>query len=234
MNGFDDGVVLFLNQFARASWSFDHLIDFISKSNLFKGGAMTAMLWWLWFHRAEEDETRRAHIVATLIASVAAIAVARGLALKLPFRSRPVHDADLAFVLPYGANRGMMESWSAFPSDHAVLFFALAAGTWFVSRTAGILAAAYVTFLIMLPRLYLGLHYPSDILVGALIGIAIAGLANSTAVRRRIADPALRWLRASPSSFYACFFVLSFQIAVLFDDGRDLASLLKFLLETLL
>jgi undecaprenyl-diphosphatase len=232
MTGFDEAVLLFLNRFAQRSWSFDLLMDFASRSNLLKGGVMAAGLWGLWFWGDEHGETRR-HVIATVVASIAAIAVARTLALRLPFRLRPIHNDELGFVLPYGTPEWRLDSWSAFPSDHAVLFFALATGIWCISRTAGILAMTWVTLAIAFPRLYLGLHYPTDILVGAAVGVAIAAVANLPAPRRLLGDPALRWLRASPTTFYACFFLLSFQIAVLFNDGREFASLMYGLIAPL-
>jgi undecaprenyl-diphosphatase len=231
---FDVSVILFLNQFARVSWALDHLIVLVSGSNLLKGGMLTALLWWLWFRPGEHADSSRSHIVATVAASLVAIAVARALALLLPFRLRPVHDPNLDLVLPYGAVKGMLESWSAFPSDHAVLFFALATGVWFVSRPLGALAVAYAIIVIALPRLYLGFHYPSDVIVGGLIGMVIAIVANSDTPRRYIAGPMLQWLHASPGSFYALLFLLSFQISVLFEDGRNIGKALYNLLRATL
>lgn len=226
MPDFDGIFILFLNQLARASWSFDHLINFVSQSNLMKGGVIMALLWWVWFRCDSDRGVVRGHVIATLVGAIVAIGVGRALALNLPFRARPMHDPALGFVLPYGASSGMLESWSSLPSDHAVLFFAIAAGIWFASRTMGLLAMLYVAIMIALPRLYLGLHYPTDIVVGAFIGIAIAAVANWHLIRTLLTQPALRWHRTAPGSFYAFFFLLSFQVAVLFEDGRDLAQLL--------
>lgn len=225
MGGLDEAVLLFVNQLARVSWTFDTMTDFLSRSHLLKGGVVAAVLWWLWF-REQDTERTRSHLIATLLASLVAIAVARALALTLPFRVRPLHAADLAFVRPYGTPETRLETWSSMPSDHAVLFFTLATGVWFVSRVAGAAVTAWVVLIIALPRVYLGLHYPSDLLVGAAIGAVIAIAGNAGPLRTRIAGPALRWLHASPATFHACLFLLTFQITVLFGDGRDIATLL--------
>lgn len=73
---------------------------------------------------------------------------------------------------------------SAFPSGHAAFFFALGTGIFFVNRRAGwwFLAAA---FLIGLARVFVGVHWPTDILGGALIGIASAFLVREMLKEKR-------------------------------------------------
>lgn len=63
-------------------------------------------------------------------------------------------------------------SWS-FPSGHAAFFFALATTLYFYNKKWGVwffLAA----IIISVARVIAGVHYPSDILGGALVGIAVA------------------------------------------------------------
>ena len=78
--------------------------------------------------------------------------------------------------------------------------------------------------MIALPRIYLGLHYPTDILVGALIGIVSVCVVNGTKIRHAIGLPILKFSEKYPGLFYACFFLLCFQLASLFDDLRALGS----------
>jgi undecaprenyl-diphosphatase len=61
---------------------------------------------------------------------------ARMLASALPFRLRPIHDETLFFLRPHGMGKTRIEEWSSFPSVHAVLFFALSIGIFFVSKKA--------------------------------------------------------------------------------------------------
>ena len=93
----------------------------------------------------------------------------------------------------------------SFPSDHAAVAFAIAFGVLAFSRRAGILFLAAAT-LISLSRIALGLHYPSDVLAGALVGWAAALLtitsgrfwvARLVAIVSRVSDPVLEhvWAR---------------------------------------
>ena len=65
----------------------------------------------------------------------------------------------------------------SFPSGHTLCSFEGAFAVFIRNKKWGI-AAIVFAFLIALSRLYLYVHYPSDVLVGALMGIAIAYLAS--------------------------------------------------------
>jgi undecaprenyl-diphosphatase len=234
MNPFDEVIVSFLNSFARRSWAFDTFMSVVLENDLIKAGVITALLWWVWFQTGDREDEHREFVLSGIIACVLAIAAARILALTLPFRERPLHNLALHFHIPYGVNENALIRWSSFPSDHAVLFFALATSIFFVSRRLGILAFFHAFFVICLTRVYLGFHYPTDILAGALLGIGIASLSRITAVRKTIAQPGMRWLHGHPSSFYASFFLLTSQISVLFDPLRHLVRFAFLAVKTVL
>lgn len=226
MNTIDVEILLFFNGFARKIWSLDYLMVFLSENHLLKGGVLAIILWAFWFQRHSENPFLRQQVISTIVSSFFALFLARALALTLPFRLRPLHDPLLDFKLPYTMSPRMLESWSAFPSDHAVLFMAMAAGIFFISRRVGTAALVYVVFAICLPRIYLGLHYPTDILGGAGLGVVIARLFHIERIRNWLASPALRWLQKSPASFYAFAFFLTYQLADMFDDVRHLGNFL--------
>ncbi|MER5726737.1 phosphatase PAP2 family protein [Streptomyces sp. NPDC002138] len=72
--------------------------------------------------------------------------------------------------------------WS-FPSNHAALAAAAAVALCFVSRRLGALALAAAA-LMAVSRVWVGVHYPHDVLAGCLVGASVAAV-SSWAVRRR-------------------------------------------------
>ncbi len=178
MNILDSAVLHFVNQFSQQPWTCNKLVLFLANNHLLKGGVLVSIIWWMWFENKKYRSHNREHIVATLFSCVVAMTLARGLALTLPFRLRPLYEEGLSFRLPYGMKSTVLEGWSSFPSDHAVLFFSLCTGLCFISKKVGAFALLYTTMFIAFPRIYLGLHYPSDIFVGAIIGITISILGN--------------------------------------------------------
>jgi len=58
----------------------------------------------------------------------------------------------------------------AFPSGHASFFFAIASIVYFYNKKAGILFFISA-FLISLSRVFVGIHWPTDIIAGAAVGI---------------------------------------------------------------
>jgi undecaprenyl-diphosphatase len=57
----------------------------------------------------------------------------------------------------------------SFPSDHAVMAGAVAAGLWLVSKRLGLVATA-AALLMAFARVYVGAHYPHDVVAGLILG----------------------------------------------------------------
>jgi undecaprenyl-diphosphatase len=222
----DDGVVTYFNSFVNRSWIADDLIRALQENVLLKGGVVMTAYWWAWFRAPENDpkpgsRNPRDTLLYTLLMCVPAVLLARLMASFLPFRPRPLLNPELHLKVAFTLNTNWLESWSSFPSDHAVLFFTLATGFYLVSRRLGLLMYLYSAVFIALPRVYLGIHYPSDILAGALLGVAIASTVRIGVLRRVINRPAQRLLEYSPGLFYAGLFQLSYQTAVLYEPLRQ-------------
>lgn len=66
---------------------------------------------------------------------------------------------------------------AAFPSAHAAFYFAIATIIYLYNKKTGILFL-FSAFLIVIARVFTGVHWPSDIFVGSLLGIISALIVN--------------------------------------------------------
>jgi len=220
VNAFDAGVVAFLNHFARRSYALDGLARLV-EGYMFRVTGILAALWWAWFRQRGERSTTREVLASGMIACLFSLVLSRTLSFIMPFRERPLREPTLHFQLPYGENAHTLIGWSSFPSDHAAVYFTLAACLWFVSRPAGAVAVAWAVLVTTLPRIYLGLHYPTDIITGILLGAGVAWLARLERVRRALSSAPMRWEARHPGAFYAGMFLYTFQLATAFDPISD-------------
>lgn len=221
MNALDSTVTGFLNSFARRSGTFDSLVLLIVTSPFFKSAPLFAIYWYQWFRSDRKTGERREVILVAFLACLVALAVGRLLAIGLPARLRPIDNPALELIRPYGMDI-QLHGWSSFPSDHAMFFVSLAVGIFALSRRLGSLALAHVVLLILIPRIYLGLHFATDILAGALIGAVIAFAFLRLPAPRSLARRGRQWSDRHAASFYTVGFIVTWQMATLFDDLRRL------------
>jgi undecaprenyl-diphosphatase len=198
------------------------------QSNLLQGTTALAIFYFVWFQTGEAPESsetaqRRESLLFALLICVPAVLTARALAASVPYRVRPIFNPDIHLRMAFSFDPTMLLKWSSFPSDHAVLFFTLATGTYLVSRKAGLLLYAHAIIFVCLPRIYLGVHYPSDILIGAALGCGFGYLTGWAGLRTFVMRPAARLQEYSLGVFYACLFILAFETAYMFDDLRHTA-----------
>ena len=99
--------------------------------------------------------------------SLAANFLACNVILKpLVDRTRPYDVLDYTPLIPPVGD-------PSFPSGHTSASFAAATAIYFINKKWGI--AAYILAAVMgFSRLYLGVHFPTDVLAGALVGTAAA------------------------------------------------------------
>jgi undecaprenyl-diphosphatase len=223
MPSFDKTITVFLNSFAHRWFMLDKVTGFLQGNQLILGTMAVSVLYFVWFQTKEEmnglSEKRRSLLVA-LLSCIPAVLTGRALAVSLPYRARPIFNPDLHLRLAYGFDPNMLLRWSSFPSDHAVLFFTFATGVFLVSRKAGVILYAHAIVVVCLVRVYLGVHYPSDILAGALLGSGFACLARWSQLRTLVLRPAVRLFGFSPGLFHACLFCLAWETASMYSDLR--------------
>ncbi len=196
-------------------------------ANLVKMGLPVSLLLYTWLRRGSLAAGCGVLAAPGLVARGAlgiAVALAAGRLLQnlLPMRPRPRFVQPDPF--PPLLDHAVLGDWSSLPSDHAVLAAAVATATWAASRPLALLSMAWGALFVCLPRVYFGLHYVSDILAGAALGVALTAFV----LRMPMPATAWGWLRRldarKPALVILGLFVLGWEMVELFGTARRLAS----------
>ncbi|GIF63844.1 hypothetical protein Ais01nite_18790 [Asanoa ishikariensis] len=138
---------------------------------LFAAGAARA---WLALRRREYQQVGQ--VGAVLVVAFLLGAVLSGFGLEQrPFQSHQVHQ-----LIAHAPGTSL-------PSDHATAAFALALAIgWFLDRTWGAVLLVGAA-LVGLARIWVGVHYPADVLASFLVAVAAVGVvAAGTRLGRRV------------------------------------------------
>ncbi|RFU65279.1 undecaprenyl-diphosphatase [Peribacillus glennii] len=79
---------------------------------------------------------------------------------------------------------------NSFPSDHTILFFTFCSSFWLFGKRLGSFWVI-LAFCVGVSRIWAGVHYPADILAGAIIGFISAYIAYLLVTRLRFAKKIL-------------------------------------------
>ncbi|MEU0771510.1 phosphatase PAP2 family protein [Streptomyces albogriseolus] len=172
-----------------------HTAEIGTEAGLLVFVGLFTLMWW----RARHSDTRAFAIavlapLATAVAYVCSEVLKSVVTEERPCRAVTGAAPSLAECPPYG-------DWS-FPSNHATIAGASAAALVLVRRTL-ILLTAPLALLAAFSRVFVGVHYPHDVVAGLLLGAAVApavvALATRPATRlagavRGSTAPVVRWI----------------------------------------
>ncbi len=156
----DKELFLFINGFTGNAPLLDFLVGLVV-NEYFVPVTLALIILYIWFDKAQE-KARKVLVVAAL--SVGLVNLIIHISNTLIIRARPFDsmDVNMLFYRPTDPS---------FPSNAAGVGFALAISIYLVNKKLGvfsILVASFYGF----SRVYAGVHFPTDVLVGAVIGIA--------------------------------------------------------------
>lgn len=165
-SGIDGGLYTRVNGWAQSAphW-LDELIKVWSALGL---GLFAVFMLYAWWRARGADSA----VMARVLASPLIVVVAYG--VNSVFKDgveelRPCAQIPGSVSLETCPGPG---DWS-FPSNHSVIAFAAAASLWFVDRRLGAVAGLFAV-LMAASRVWVGVHYPHDVAVGALVGLLVA------------------------------------------------------------
>lgn len=165
----DHNIFLFLNGLAGQNKYFDWLVVFAGQYLIFV--LILVILTYLLLGR------RRDLFLTALVSGFAAEITNRIISL-IHFRYRPFISFPDQVTLLINHNPD-----KSFPSDHAILAFALAIIIIIKSKGRWGWVLLVFAILISLARVIAGLHYPADITAGATLGVLIALAVSHLSIR---------------------------------------------------
>jgi len=178
----DSNLYLDVNSFSRhTSWLHAPMADF-AKYGLIVFAVLMLAAWW--YARRHPDRVMASALLAPVLAVLAFVInqpIASAVAEARPYNKIP----NVLVLLAKG------HDWS-FPSDHAVLAGAITLALFYVSKRLGYISLGFA-LLMAFARVYAGVHYPQDVVVGLLDGAAIAAV-----LRYILVSPVarlVRWVR---------------------------------------
>ncbi|MFJ5925309.1 phosphatase PAP2 family protein [Kitasatospora sp. NPDC092948] len=186
-SGIDGGLYTRVTGWAEVAphW-FDELVKVWSALGL---GVFALLMVWGWWRARGADSAVMARVLASPLIVVGAY-LANSVLKGLVEENRPCQQISGSFTLETCPGAG---DWS-FPSNHTVIAFAAATALWFADRRLGwigLLAAV----LMGASRVWVGVHYPHDVAVGAVVGVLVAVVLAALAGR---AAPLVDRLRTGP------------------------------------
>jgi len=129
---------------------------------------MLLLLSFLFWPKKDRSKNRAMVLVSVIAALVARLAV-KNIILLFYSSPRPFISLPSANKL---ISASSAENWQSFPSGHTILFFALSAVIYSFNRKVGIFFF-FCSALMGTARVFVGVHWPSDILAGAVLGIIV-------------------------------------------------------------
>ncbi|MEU3409670.1 MULTISPECIES: phosphatase PAP2 family protein [unclassified Streptomyces] len=169
---------------------FDRVMEFVGEYGLLL--AMVLLVLWCWWSVRRRGGEDAAPSVAALV--WAPLAAGLAVLVNVPIRGfverpRPFRDHQGLDVLVSGKDD------FSFVSDHATLTMALGVGLFVANRRFG-LAGIGLALLEGFCRVYMGVHYPTDVVGGFALGTAVVLLLSPPAMA--LLTPLMRAVERSP------------------------------------
>jgi undecaprenyl-diphosphatase len=129
-----------------------------------------------WFTRTKQN---RRMVAEALLSACAALGIS-GLIAHFFYRDRPFITHSVIQLIKHPAN-------ASFPSDHATGAFVIATAIWLFRRKDGSIWL-FLAACIALSRVWTGVHYPTDVIAGACLGMLSAFVVHQIFAKSHLAN----------------------------------------------
>ncbi|MEO8910905.1 MAG: undecaprenyl-diphosphatase [Gemmatimonadaceae bacterium] len=154
-SSFDYSLFKAINGLAGRSHALDAVMIALAKYSPFVYAAALVLLWLTW-----KQKNQRGALLAGISALVA-LGLGQIVGHAFP-RDRPYLVHHVSLLITHSPD-------ASFPSDHTTLAFAIAVAVWRFNRGAGV-ALLIFGVLVAIARVFVGAHYPGDVVGGAVLG----------------------------------------------------------------
>ena len=169
---FDQQIFLYINGFVGKS-AFIDMVARITVNEYFVPTILSLFLlglWFYWNNSKVRDINQKSAVISIIAVALASLVI---VSVLNHFFDRPrpfeVLDTNLLFYKPTDPS---------FPSNSTVVAFSLATSVFLANKKVGIVALTLSTFY-GLTRIFVGVHFPLDVLTGAIIGSVVVFVLNT-------------------------------------------------------
>ena len=238
-NGLDILIVQFFNQYCGKCVFLDTLGLIFLSVDAIRTAILVALVMGIWqYGKIKNDKKANKRVIAILFSIILTLGIVEILNAVID-SSRPIVTYNHLIKTPIITENTKLlwnEGWvrnpkhGSFPSDTVALLATMATGLFLWNRYIGFIAVLFVLFGGVLPRLYFGLHYPSDMLIGIIVSIASTLVIEKVKLFDFLSDKILETEKRFPYLFGVTGFYLAYIIADKFILLRKLPVWIKSML----
>ncbi len=236
----DIAPVLFLNNYCGKSLFLDTLQLIFLSVDAIRTAILVALIMGIWeYGRVQNDIKANKKVIAILFSIILSLGIIETLNAVIQ-SPRPIVTYESQMRAPLLTNDTKplwKNSWvrnekhGSFPSDTVALLGTLAFGIFFWNRSLGIIAILYVIISGIIPRLYFGLHYPSDMFLGLLIAFISTITIDRINLFNKLSEKIIKTINSSPYLYGAIGFYTAYIISEKFILIRKLPIWIKSMLS---
>ena len=219
----DISIVLFFNQFCGKCVFLDTLALLFLSVDALRTAILVALVIGLWeYGKIKNDIKANKRVIAILFSIIITLGIVEIINALIDsprpivtygnlIHNHPITTSDTQELWRSGWVRNPKHG--SFPSDTVALLATMAVGLFLWNKTIGTLAILFVIFTGVLPRLYFGLHYPSDMFFGFLIALISTYITEKAKLFNNMTKNILSLQNKYPYTFGVIGFYLAYIVA---------------------